>query len=340
MRAIGQSVFGGPEVLQTFVEIPTPAPGPRDLLVHVHAFATNPVDAKARRGGPAGGVVPSGPRILGWDASGVVESVGPDVQNFQPGDEVYFAGTITRAGSYAEFTLVDERLVARKPSTLSHTDAAAIPLTALTAWEAFVENMGVEPTDHSSAAPKSALIVGGAGGVGSIAIQIAQRVCGLRTVATASRPETVAWCERLGADAVIDHTRPLLPQLQAAGFEGGVDFILNTAPPDVNFSQVAEALRPFGHVCGIVGPSGPLDVAPLFRKRCKLSFELMFTRSIFGVEMERQGAILTRVAELLDQGVLVGTRTETMDWSEIVAAHRLLDTGRSIGKTVLRVVPE
>jgi NADPH2:quinone reductase len=332
MRAIGQSVFGGPEVLQTFVDVPTPAAGPRDLLVRVHAIATNPVDAKVRRGG---GSVPNGPKILGWDASGVVESVGAEVQNFRPGDEVYFAGTITRQGAYAEFVAVDERLVAHKPKSLRHEDAAAIPLTALTAWEAFVENMGVAPTDHSSEAPKTALIVGGAGGVGSLAIQIAQRVCGLRTIATASRPETVEWCRRLGADAVIDHTQPLLPQLKTAG-DDGVDYVLNTAPPEGNFSQVAEVLRPLGHVCGIVGPSGPLDVAPLFRKRCKLSFELMFTRSIFALEMERQGAILSRVAELLDQGVLVGTRTET---SEIVEAHRRLDAGRSIGKTVLRVVP-
>lgn len=339
MRAIGQSVFGGPEVLQTFVDVPTPTPGPRDLLVRVHAIATNPVDAKLRRGGPGGGTVPSSPKILGWDASGVVESVGEEVQNFRPGDAVYFAGTITRQGSYAEFVAVDERLVAHKPKKLSHEDAAAIPLTALTAWEAFVENMGVAPTDHSSEAPKTALVVGGAGGVGSIAIQIAQRVCGLRTIATASRPETIAWCRRLGADAVIDHTQPLLPQLKAAG-DDGVDYVLNTAPPEGNFSQVAEVLRPFGHVCGIVGPSGPLDVGPLFRKRCKLSFEMMFTRSIFALEMERQGAILSRVAELLDQGVLVGTRTETLDWSEIVEAHRRLDAGRSIGKTVLRVVPE
>ena len=338
MRAIGQTVYGGPEVLQAFLDLPEPTPGPRDLLVRVHAIATNPVDMKVRAGGPAGAPVPSGPRILGWDASGVVEAIGADVQGFRPGDEVYFAGSIARAGCYAELAVVDERIAARKPRRLSHVDAAAIPLTALTAWEALVENMGVAPVDHSSDAPKSLLVVGGAGGVGSIAIQIASQVCGLRVVATASRPETAAWCTKLGADAVIDHTKPLLAQLQERGFDG-VDLVLNTAPPEHNFAQVAEALRPFGHVCGIVGPGAALDVSPLFRKRCHLSFELMFTRPIFGVEMERQGAILARVADLLDQGVLATTRTTTMDWSEIQAAHRMLDSGRSVGKTVLRVLP-
>lgn len=337
MRAIGQTIFGGPEVLEAFVDIPEPTPGPRDLLVRVHAFATNPVDAKVRTGGPAGSPVPGGPRILGWDASGVVEAIGDGVQGFRPGDEVYFAGSIARPGSYAELVAVDERIAARKPRTLSHLDAAAVPLTALTAWEAIVENMGVAPVDHSSESPRSLLVVGGAGGVGSIAIQIGRQVCGLRVIATASRPETREWCTKLGADAVIDHTQPFVPQLAALGLDG-VDLVLNTAPPEHNFAQVAEALRPFGHVCGIVGPGGPLDVRPLFRKRCHLSFELMFTRPIFGLEMERQGAILARVAELLDQGVLVTTRTTTMDWSEIQAAHRLLESGRSVGKTVLRVL--
>lgn len=337
MRAIGQTVYGGPEVLQAFVDVPDPTPGPRDLLVRVHAIATNPVDAKVRTGGPAGGPVPNGPRILGWDASGVVEAIGADVQGFRPGDEVYFAGSIARAGCYAELVAVDERIVARKPRTLSHVDAAAIPLTALTAWEAIVENMGVAPVDHSSGDARSILIVGGAGGVGSIAIQVARQVCGLRVVATASRPETQAWCTKLGADAVIDHTKPYLAQLEERGFDG-VDLVLNTGVPEHNFAQIAEALRPFGHVCGIVGPGPSLDVSPLFRKRAHLSFELMFTRPIFGIEMERQGAILARVAELLDQGVLTTTRTTTMDWSEIQAAHRLLDSGRSLGKTVLKVL--
>lgn len=335
MKAIGQTIFGGPEVLHS-VEVPAPQPGPRDLLVRVHATATNPVDTKVRRGGPAGSPVPNPPRILGWDASGVVEAVGGEVQRFRVGDEVYFAGSITRPGSYAELVLVDERISARKPASLSHVDAAAIPLTALTAWEAMVENMGIPEVDHSSAAPKDLLIVGGAGGVGSIAIQIASKVLGLRVVATASRPETRDWCTRLGADAIIDHGKPFAPQLAALGLDG-VDYVFNTAVPEDNFAQVCEVLRPFGHVCGIVGPSAPLDVAPLFRKRGALSFELMFTRPIFGIGLERQGQILARVAELLDQGVLVTTRTTTMPLAEVQAAHRLLDSGRSIGKTVLTV---
>lgn len=338
MRAIGQTIFGGPEVLQVFVDVPEPEPGPRDLVVRVHATATNPVDTKVRRGASPGGPVPSPPLILGWDASGVVTAVGGEVEHFRVGDEVYFAGNVARPGSYAEYVAVDERIVAHRPKTLSHTDAAAIPLTALTAWEALVENMGVTPTDRSSEHARTLLVVGGAGGVGSMAIQIAHQVCGLRVVATASREESAAWCRKLGADAVIDHTKPLLAQLREVG-DDGVDLVLNTVQPTQNLPQVLECVRPFGHVCGIVAPSGPLDLGPLFRKRGHISFEYMFTRPLFAAAPSRQGAILARVADLLDQGVLLGTRTTTMPWDQVQAAHRLLESGRSVGKTVLEVVP-
>jgi len=337
MRAIGQTIYGGPEVLH-FVDVPEPEPGPRDLAVRVHATATNPVDTKVRRGAAAGTPVANPPLILGWDASGVVAATGSDVAHFRVGDEVYFAGAVTRPGSYAEYVAVDERIVAHRPRTLSHCDAAAIPLTALTAWEALVENMGITPTDRSSEPARTLLVVGGAGGVGSIAIQIAQQVCGLRVIATASRPETVTWCTRLGADAVIDHTKPLAEQLRQHG-DDGVDFVLNTVQPTQNLPQVLEVVRPFGHVCGIVAPSGPLDLGPLFRKRGHISFEYMFARPLFGAAPSRQGAILARVADLLDQGVLLGTRTTTMPWDQVQAAHRLLESGRSVGKTVLEVVP-
>ncbi|WAS94121.1 zinc-binding alcohol dehydrogenase family protein [Nannocystis punicea] len=338
MRAIGQAIYGGPEVLQVFIDVPEPEPGPRDLVVRVHATATNPVDTKVRRGGAAGSPVPAPPLILGWDASGVVAATGSDVEHFRVGDEVYFAGDVARPGSYAEYVAVDERIVAHRPRTLSHLDAAAIPLTALTAWEALVENMGVIPTDRSSEAARTLLVVGGAGGVGSMAIQIARQVCGLRVIATASRPESAAWCTRLGADAVIDHTKSLLDQLRQLG-DGGVDLVLNTVQPTQNLPQVLEVVRPFGHVCGIVAPSGPLDLGPLFRKRGHLSFEYMFTRPLFDAAPSRQGAILARVADLLDRGVLLATRTTTMPWDQVQAAHRLLESGRSVGKTVLEVVP-
>lgn len=338
MRAIGQTIFGGPEVLQAFVDVPEPEPGPRDLVVRVHATATNPVDTKVRRGASPGSPVPSPPLILGWDASGVVTAVGGEVEHFRVGDEVYFAGNVARPGSYAEYVAVDERIVAHRPRTLSHSDAAAIPLTALTAWEALVENMGITPTDLSSEHARTLLVVGGAGGVGSMAIQIARQVCGLRVVATASREESAAWCRKLGADAVIDHTKPLLAQLREVG-DDGVDFVLNTVQPTQNLPQVLECVRPFGHVCGIVAPSGPLDLGPLFRKRGHISFEYMFTRPLFAAAPSRQGAILARVADLLDQGVLLGTRTTTMPWDQVQAAHRLLESGRSVGKTVLEVVP-
>lgn len=319
-----------------FMTLPRPEPRPGDVLVRVRATSVNPVDGKVRRGGPAGEPVPDAPRILGWDGAGVVVQVGSAAGRFEVGDEVYFAGDITRPGAYAEYVAVDERIVARKPASLSFAEAAAVPLVALTAWEALVETMGL-----ANPRPKpgcSLLIVGGAGGVGSMAIQVAKRVCGQTTViATASRPASADYCRQMGADAVIDHSGDLAVQLKRLGLDG-VDYILNTAELH-NFPRLVEVLNPLGHICSIVvGQAGKsLDVSGLMPKRGTLSFELMFVRPRLEVEPEKQGQILGRVAELLDEGVLVGTASQVMDWTDVQQAHEAIETGHTIGKIVLTV---
>jgi NADPH2:quinone reductase len=335
MQAIVQEVYGGPEVLH-FATVPKPQPGPRDLLVRVRAVSVNPVDAKTRwRGGAPGTPVPNPPQILGWDGAGVVEAVGGEVSLFKGGDEVYFAGDITRPGSYAEFVAVDERIVGRKPQNLSFEEAVAIPLTALTAWEALLETMRAEGGAGES--PCTALIIGGGGGVGSIAIQIARQVCGLYVVATASRPESEAYCRQMGADGVINHRQELAPQLKDLGVRGA-DYILTCAGLD-NFAQLVAALNPLGEICSILGSQAAtaLDVSGLFQIRGRLSFELMFTRPRLGVEPEKQGQILNRVADLLDQGILVTTMTRMMPWDEVQQAHQAIETGHTVGKMVLSV---
>ncbi len=331
MKAIVQTEYGDPDVLH-FTTVPMPALQPRDILIRVRAIGVNPVDTKRRRGG--GGVLPA-PQIVGWDAAGVVEALGSEAPRFKTGDEVYLAGDATRQGCYAEFVAVDERIVGHKPKRLTFTEAAAVPLTALTACESFFEQMGLEPEPISSA--RTMLIVGGAGGVGSIATQIAKRVCGLRVIATASRPASADFCRQMGADAVIDHSGDLAAQLRELAISG-VDFILNCAAL-TNFPQLASVLNPLGTICCILG--GPaaqaLDVSGLVAKRGTLTFELMFTRPRLNLEPEKQGAILDRVADWLDRQVLVTTLTRVMDWNEVREAHRAIETGHTLGKIVLNV---
>jgi zinc-binding alcohol dehydrogenase family protein len=331
MQAISHSEYGGPEVLQ-FITVPTPTLQPRDLLVRVKAFAVNPVDAKRRRAGPL--PLPM-PKILGFDGAGIVEQVGSEATLFHVGDEVYFAGDATRQGCYAEFVAIDERIVGHKPKTLSFTKAAAIPLTGLTAWEAFFEQMHMEPKPNVNQG--TLLIFGGAGGVGSIAIQIAKRVANMRVIATASRPASIEYCRRMGADDVIDHSQELGPQLGALGVDG-VDYILNCGEV-TNTPHLAAVLNPMGTICNIVGGDAAksIDASLVFAKRGTLTFELMFARSRLKIEMERQGEILNHLAELLDQKILVSTMTQRMDWKEIQQAHRLIDSGHTLGKIILDV---
>ena len=335
MKAIGQLIHGGPEVLQ-FMDVPQPTLRAGDLLVKVHAFALNPVDAHRRRGPEPGIAVAHPPQIVGWDAAGVVAQAGVDAMHFRPGDEVYFAGDATRQGCYAEYVAVDERLVAHKPRSFDFAQAAAVPLTALTVWEAFFENMRMPLKPQTPVA--TLLVVGGAGGVGSMAIQIAKRVAGLRVIATASRPASSEHCKKMGADAVIDHTRELEPQLRAIGLQG-VNYILNTARLH-DFSELVKNARPLGKICTITGDNDVLKTLAfdeLFSKRLTFTFELMFTRSRLEVEPEKQGQILAHMAGLLDSQLLASTLTQVMDWHEIQRAHQSLDDGHTLGKIALRV---
>ena len=331
MKAIVQEVYGGPEVLH-FAEIPKPVPGPRDVLLRVKAVSVNPVDAKQRAGGPPHTPVSNPPFIVGWDAAGVVEAVGDEVALFKVGDEVYGAGDSTRPGSYAEYLAIDERIIGRKPKSLSFEQAAAIPLTALTAWEGMFEMIDVQRGEADI--PRTVLIVGGAGGVGSVAIQLAKQVADMHVVATASRPASTERCRQLGADAVINHNEDFAPQLEAVGLSG-VEYIFTTAPLN-NFAQLVASLKPLGKISCIL-PSPDLDVTGLFPLRGTLAFELMFTRPRFGVEPEKQGQILNRVADLLDGGQVVTTLTQVMSWADVQEAHRAIETTHSLGKMVLRI---
>lgn len=331
MKAIVQTEYGDPEVMH-FAEVPNPTPRPHDVVVRVRAIGVNPVDTKRRRGGSG---VLAVPQIVGWDAAGIVEALGEAATRFKVGDKVYLAGDSTRQGCYAEFVAVDERIVGHKPKSCNFAEAAAIPLTALTACESFFEQMGLLP--EPIAARRTMLIVGGAGGVGSIAIQIAKRVCGLHVVATASRSASVEFCRKMGADAVIDHSHDLAEQFQDLGLVGA-DYILNCAVL-TNFPQLVPVLNPLGTICCILG--GPaaqdLDVSLLVSKRGTLTFELMFTRSRLNLEPEKQGALLDRVADWLDRRVLVTTLTRETDWSEVQEAHKAIEDGHTVGKIVLNV---
>ncbi len=311
------------------LELPKPEPGPRDLLVRVHAVGVNPVDYKVRRSHDG-----KAPRVLGWDAAGVVEEVGSEAALFAPGDAVYYAGDVTRSGSNAEYQLVDERLAGRKPQTLSFAEAAALPLTTITAWESLFERIGVSANDRG----KTLLILGGAGGVGSIAIQLAKQLTGLRVIASASRPESAAWCRELGADATVDHRGDWAAELGA----GGIDYIACFNDTDGHWERMARAIAPQGAICSIVENAAPLALGLLKSKSATFAWEFMFTRSMFRTEdMIEQSRLLTRVAELVDAGKIrttLGGRPDRLTPQTLAAAHRKLEEGRSIGKTVLTVI--
>ncbi|CAM4270444.1 zinc-binding alcohol dehydrogenase family protein [Bordetella muralis] len=311
------------------MDLPQPTPGPRDLLVKIRAIAVNPVDTKVRAGAPT-----DKPRILGWDAVGVVEAIGSDVSLFQPGDEVYYAGSIARPGSYAEYGLVDERIAAKKPRTLADDAAAALPLTSLTAWELLFDRLGVEEGGGNGDA---LLIVGAAGGVGSILTQLAAKLTKLRVIGTASRPETSQWIRDLGAHDVIDHTQPLLEGLRAIGVPQ-VRYVASLTHTGSHYPQLIEALAPQGKL-GVIDDPETLDVMPLKRKAISFHWELMFTRALFETpDMVRQHEILTNVARLIDDGTLrttLGEHLGQINAENLRQAHTLIESGRSRGKIVL-----
>jgi NADPH2:quinone reductase len=320
------------------VELDKPQPGARDLLIKVEAVSVNPVDTKVRRGGdPAGGM-----RVLGWDAAGTVEAAGPDATLFKPGDAVFYAGSIIRPGANSEYHLVDERIVGRKPGSLSFAQAAALPLTAITAWELLFDRIGVKRGE--TADRRALLIVGGAGGVGSVAIQIARRLTGLTVIATASRPETQAWVRELGAHHIIDHGQPFAPQLAAVGFPA-VDIALALVGTDQQAGQIAEAIAPEGRL-GLIEAAAALkafDMGALFSRCVSVHPELMFTRSTFGTpSMIEQHRLLNEVADLVDRGVIRTTLKEVVgpiDAANLRKAHARVESGKAIGKVVLEGWP-
>ncbi len=311
------------------IELPEPEPGPHDLLVDVRAVSVNPVDTKLRRHAPPA----DGPRVLGFDAAGTVRAVGSAVSLFKPGDRVWYAGSIARAGSNAERQLVDERIVGRLPATLAFAQAAALPLTAITAWELLFDRLQVSRDGDGVL-----LVIGAAGGVGSILVQLARRLTGLRVVRTASRAETRGWVESLGAHDVIDHSLPLDEELRRIGIEQ-VDYVASLTQTDRHFDAIVAALRPQGRLGLIDDPAVPLDVLKLKRKSLSLHWEMMFTRALFQTpDQIEQHRLLNAVADLVDAGTLkttLGAHFGAITAANLRRAHALIESGTARGKIVL-----
>ena len=318
------------------VTLDKPVPTGRDLLVAVEAISVNPVDTKVRSPKDK---VESEYRVLGWDAVGRVVATGPEATLFKVGDEVYYAGSIARAGSNSEFQLVDERIVGHKPTTLSNAQAAALPLTAITAWEGLFDRLLIpQSTQASKSKPKTLLIIGGAGGVGSIAIQLAKTLTNVTVIATASRAESAQWCRSLGADVVIDHRKPLQEQLTAQGINA-VDYIFCLNNTDQHWVAMSEVIKPQGHICSIVELSGQVDLNLLKNKSVTFTWELMFTRSLFETDdMIEQHHLLNRVADLIDSGKIITTLNQVLspiNASNLRQVHAQIESGTTIGKIVL-----
>ncbi|MCZ4089880.1 zinc-binding alcohol dehydrogenase family protein [Sinorhizobium psoraleae] len=314
------------------VDLPVPSPEDRDLLVEIKAVSVNPVDTKVRAG-----VQPESnqPKVLGWDAAGVVKAVGPKVTLFQVGDEVFYAGALDRPGTNAEFHLVDERIVGRKPKSLGFAEAAALPLTAITAWETLFDRLKV--SDPVPGAANAVLIIGGAGGVGSIAIQLLRALTNLTVIATASRPETRDWVLKLGAHQVLDHGRPLATEIEQLAL-GAPAFVFSTTNTDKHIGEIVKLIAPQGRFA-LIDDLPVLDVMPFKRKAVSTHWEMMFARPMFKTpDMIEQHNLLNRVAELVDSGKIRTTLTETLgpiNAATLRKAHQMIETGRTRGKLVL-----
>jgi len=327
------------------VDCAIPTMGDWDLCVQVKAISINPLDTKRRA---LDQVIQSAhvPRILGWDASGIVKSIGAKVSLFNVGDEVYYAGEITRQGSYAEFQVVDERIVGHKPKSLTFERSAALALTSITAWEGLFERLRIPAahlsselsSQHHHLVQKSILIIGGAGGVGSMAIQLAKKVARLNVIATASRPQSVEWCQRMGADHVIDHTLDLVAQVRAMGLKH-VDHVFILNDTDQHFAASCELIAPQGLICSIVPNQNALNMDVLRSKSAGFVWESMFVRSKDHTpDMIEQHHLLNEVSRLIDLGVLKNTTTKVyspIDANHLRLAHLDLQSHRAIGKIVL-----
>ena len=357
MKAVGYRTPSPIEAPDSLLDLTVADPEPtgRDLLVEVRAVSVNPVDIKVRASGKPAAAADD-VQILGYDAAGVVRAVGPAVSMFQPGDEVFYAGAINRSGTNAELHLVDERIVAHKPATLGFAHAAALPLTSITAWELLFDRFGVTrvgspltppalaaarlhaaPAAAVTASRQSLVILGGAGGVGSILIQLARQLTSLQIIATASRPETQQWCRALGAHHVVDHSQPLKPQLEALGIPA-VELIASLTATDQHYPGIVELLAPQGKI-GVIDDPKVLDAKPLKRKAASLHWEFMFARPVFQTpDMIAQHQLLTEVAALIDSGTLRTTLSSSLGTicaENLKRAHALIETGRAHGKIVL-----
>ena len=334
MKAVAYKTAGAidrEDALQD-ITLEMPVAEGRDLLVKINAVSVNPVDTKVRRRQePEEGDW----RVLGFDAAGVVEAVGAEVQSFEPGDPVFYAGAINRPGTNSEYHLVDERLVGRKPASLSDAEAAALPLTAITAWEMLFDRLDVRRPPAQGG--DTILVIGGAGGVGSITIQLLRALTDLTVIATASRPETQDWVRECGAHHVIDHRRPLAPQVEALGL-GAPGFVFSTTQTDSHVADIVELIAPQGRF-GLIDDPGVLDAMPFKTKAVSLHWELMFTRSLFGTpDMAEQGRLLNEVAALVDEGRIRSTATEVavkIDAATLRAVHARIESGSARGKIVL-----
>ncbi len=334
MKAIGYKTAGAVDRDDALVDIELPRPQAtgRDLLVEVAAISVNPVDTKIRRNvPPADGQW----KVLGWDAVGRVTAIGEAVTGFKQGDAVFYAGSLTRPGANSRFHLVDERIVGRKPKTLSDAEAAALPLTTITAWEMLFDRLDV--TRPVPGAVNAILIVGGAGGVGSIAIQLVRARTDVTVIATASRPETQAWVKELGAHHVIDHAKPIADQVRALGI-GAPGFVFSTTETHRHFPEIVELIAPQGRF-GLIDDPAQLDVVAFKRKSVSVHWEFMFTRSMFATaDMAGQGRLLTEVASLVDAGRIRTTITETLrpiNAASLKQAHAFIESGKTRGKIVL-----
>jgi NADPH2:quinone reductase len=336
MKAIGFKQSLAITEQESFIAFETEKPSPAgyDLLVKISAISVNPVDYKIRKSAAKDTVLDS-PKIIGWDAVGTVEAVGDKTSKFKVGDEVFYAGDLLRSGSNAEYQLVDERIVGPKPKSLTDAEAAALPLTGLTAWESLFDRIKVNPLSDRG---KTVLILAGAGGVGSIAIQIAKKVADLTVIATASRPESENWCKALGADFVVNH-RDLKAEMDKIGHRQ-VDYILDFVDLEGYWEMATDIIKPQGHIVSITGSSRPLNLDLLKTKSVSFSWELMYTRSMYGtVDIAKQHEILNNIADLIDDGTLRTTLTTTLQGftvENLKKAHQMQESGKTIGKTVIQ----
>lgn len=338
MKAVGYQSKGPITVAGILqdIELPVPSPVGHDLLVRIGAVSVNPVDAKIRSWMSA---LEGTHRILGWDAAGIVTAMGPEAQGFQIGDRIFYAGSLERQGTDAEFNLVDARLAAKVPNSIPDTEAAALPLTTITAWEMLFDRLDVQRPVPGAAT--AVLIIGGAGGVGSMAIQLLRARTDLTVIATASKPESAEWCRSLGAHHVLDHSNPLAAQVAALEI-GAPGFVFSTAASEMYRDEVIQLMAPQGRF-GFIDDPASFDVMPFKGKSISVHMESMFTRSIFvTADMARQGALLTEVADLIEGGKIRTTLNQvlgTISAATLTEAHALIETGSARGKIVLTGYP-